>query len=51
MEACDREAAVMDTPARIIELEIEPEAWARCERAQEAEQESLEALVDSWTAS
>ena len=28
--------------------EIEPEAWARCEQAQEAEQESLEDLLDNW---
>jgi len=30
--------------------EIEPEAWARGIRAQQAEQESLEALLDRWTA-
>lgn len=33
-----------------IEREIEPEAWARGIQAQEAEQESLEALLDRWTA-
>jgi hypothetical protein len=33
-----------------IEAEIEPEAWARCEQAQAAEQESLESLLDRWTA-
>lgn len=32
-----------------IEHEIEPAAWARCVRAQEAEQESLVSLLDSWT--
>jgi hypothetical protein len=30
--------------------EIEPDAWGRCERAQEAEQSSLQSLLDSWTA-
>jgi hypothetical protein len=29
---------------------IEPEAWARCQLAQEAEQSSLVHLLDSWTA-
>jgi hypothetical protein len=29
---------------------IEPEAWARCERAQEAEQASLKTVLDAWTA-
>jgi hypothetical protein len=29
---------------------IEPEAWERCEAAQEAEQESLRHLLDKWTA-
>lgn len=32
-----------------VEAEIEPEAWGRCERAQEAEQESLQTLLDRWT--
>ncbi|MQA92690.1 MAG: hypothetical protein GEU90_21115 [Gemmatimonas sp.] len=31
-----------------IVKEIEPEAWDRCVRAQEAEQESLEHLLDAW---
>lgn len=42
-----------DLRARIEEnilAEIEPEAWARCEAAQAAEQESLEALLDNWRA-
>jgi hypothetical protein len=30
--------------------QIEPEAWARCERAQQAEQGSLERLLDNWSA-
>jgi hypothetical protein len=29
---------------------IEPDAWERCERAQEAEQASLESLLDKWVA-
>jgi hypothetical protein len=33
-----------------IENEIDREAWQRCERAQLAEQESLEHLLDQWTA-
>jgi hypothetical protein len=33
-----------------IREHIEPEAWARCEIAQEAEQESLESLLDKWVA-
>lgn len=31
-----------------IRAEIEPEPWARCEMAQEAEQESLQSLLDNW---
>jgi hypothetical protein len=31
--------------------EIEPTAWARCQRAQEAEVESLQSLLDQWRAS
>ena len=38
-----------DRVREAIEQEIEPRAWARCVRAQEAEQESLESLLDSWT--
>src|SRR5690606_7966598 len=34
---------------RIVEL-IEPEAWERCRLAQEAEQASLETLLDKWQA-
>ena len=34
-----------------IRAEIEPEAWARCERAQESEQESLKSLLDRWMTS
>jgi hypothetical protein len=33
-----------------ILAQIEPEAWARCERAQQAEQGSLETLLDNWSA-
>jgi hypothetical protein len=33
-----------------IENQIDREAWQRCERAQLAEQESLEHLLDRWTA-
>lgn len=35
--------------AAIVGL-IAPEAWARCERAQEAEQASLKTVLDAWTA-
>jgi hypothetical protein len=31
-----------------IVAQIEPEAWDRCARAQEAEQQSLEAVLDRW---
>jgi hypothetical protein len=40
-----------DLRARVeqaIEEVIDPEAWERCERAQEAEQHSLETLLDKW---
>lgn len=33
-----------------IEALIEPEAWTRCEVAQEAEQASLQSLLDRWNA-
>ena len=33
-----------------ILAEIEPTAWERCMRAQEAEQESLQSLLDRWVA-
>lgn len=33
-----------------ILAEIEPVAWERCRRAQEAEQESLQSLLDQWKA-
>ena len=39
-----------DRVEKSIVAEIEPEAWARCELAQEAEQSSLESLLDGWQA-
>ena len=39
-----------DRVAAHIQALIEPEAWARCERAQEAEQASLKTVLDAWTA-
>jgi hypothetical protein len=39
-----------DRVAESIIDEIEPVAWNRCERAQEAEVESLQALLDRWVA-
>jgi hypothetical protein len=33
-----------------IESEIEPEAWARCARINQAEQESLRTVLDGWKA-
>jgi hypothetical protein len=38
-----------DRVRECIRTEIEPEAWERCERAQEAEQRSLEALLSTWS--
>jgi hypothetical protein len=37
-----------DRVADAVTAEIEPEAWTRCETAQEAEQEALTALLDGW---
>lgn len=39
-----------DRVTQAIKAEIEPEAWARCVRTQEAEQESLKSLLDDWKA-
>jgi hypothetical protein len=42
-----------DLRARVeaaIESHIEPEAWERCEVCQKAEQESLQTVLDAWTA-
>jgi hypothetical protein len=33
-----------------IKAEIEPVAWKRCARINEAEQESLQTVLDSWKA-
>lgn len=42
--------ALRDRVESAIQEHIEPEAWARCEEAQESEQESLEHLLDQWRA-
>jgi hypothetical protein len=39
-----------DRVERAIQSQIEPEAWDRCVEAQEAEQQSLESLLDQWSA-
>ena len=37
-----------DVVERGIKGMIEPDAWERCRKAQEAEQESLQTVLDSW---
>jgi hypothetical protein len=49
LDAMDPRTLRNRVQAAITDL-IEPEAWARCERAQEAEQASLKSVLDAWTA-
>jgi hypothetical protein len=49
LDAMD-ENALRDRVEESIMREIEPVAWERCERTQDAEVESLQSLLDQWRA-